>query len=66
MSSEKTFDVARYVAEVAPAAGLTIDPAHFPGVLENMTRIHTIAGVFLDFPIPEEEEAAFVFVPSAP
>jgi hypothetical protein len=61
----KTFDAARYVAEAAPAAGLTIEPAHLPGVIENLTRIHTVAGLFLDFPLPDEEEPAFVFVPSA-
>jgi hypothetical protein len=66
LSSEKIFDAAQYVAAVAPTLGLTIAPVHLPGVLENMTRIEAVAGLFLDFPMPEEEEPAFVFVPSAP
>ncbi|HUN49812.1 MAG TPA: DUF4089 domain-containing protein [Candidatus Sulfotelmatobacter sp.] len=66
MPTEKTFHVARYVEQAASAAGLTLDPAYVPGVVENMARIHALAGSFLDFSPPDEEEPGFVFVPSEP
>ena len=66
MPADKIFDAARYVEQAASAVGLTLDPAYCPGVVENMTRIQALAGSFLDFSLPDEEEPGFVFVPSEP
>ena len=55
--------VTEFVEQTASAIGLAIRPEHLPGVLENTVRIHTLAQLFLEFPIAEDVEDAGVFQP---
>jgi hypothetical protein len=55
--------VAEFVAQAAKAIDLTIQPAHLPGVLENTARLHTIAQLFLEFPLAEDVEDSGLFQP---
>jgi hypothetical protein len=57
------FDAERFVDAAAPAVGLTLDPAHRPGVVANIGRVHQMARLVLDFPLAEEIEPAAVFTP---
>jgi hypothetical protein len=59
----REFDAERFVDAAAPAVGLTLDPAHRPGVVANIARIRQMAWLVLDFPLAEEVEPAPVFVP---
>lgn len=57
------FDAAAIVAVTAPLLGLSLDPAHVPGVVANLERTAQMASLFLDFELPDEIEAAPVFRP---
>jgi hypothetical protein len=57
------FDPARYVEEAAPLMGITLDPAHKPGIVENMARLAAMADLVMGFPLPEETELGPVFRP---
>jgi hypothetical protein len=59
----KEFDTESYVLQAAALAGLEIEPAHMPGVIENLQRSAAIARVFLDFPLPDDIEPAATYKP---
>jgi hypothetical protein len=60
---DQPFDAAAYVDAAAALIGLPIDPAHRPGVVLNMQRIAEMAALVMEFPLPDETEAAPVFHP---
>ena len=55
--------VAAYVDQAAAIAGLPIPPEYHASVVDNFARIAAIAQQVLEFPLPEELDAAPVFVP---
>jgi hypothetical protein len=55
--------VAGFVAHTGQAIGLPIRPQDLPGVLENTERLHALARLFLEFPLPAEVEDSGVFQP---
>ncbi|HWD57662.1 MAG TPA: DUF4089 domain-containing protein [Stellaceae bacterium] len=59
--ADKPFDAAAYVDAVAMVVGLSLDPAHLPGVIFNIEQIAQMAGLLMDFPLPDDAEAAPVF-----
>jgi hypothetical protein len=61
--TDRAFDAEAYVDAAAPLVGLTIDPAHRPGVVLNIQRIAAMAALVMDFPLPDESEPAPVFRP---
>ncbi|HTW54504.1 MAG TPA: DUF4089 domain-containing protein [Stellaceae bacterium] len=61
--AERSFDAKAYVAAVAQLVGLSLDPAYLPGVILNVERIAAMAGLVMDFPLPEDTEPAPVFTP---
>ena len=61
--TEKTINLAEYVAQTAQLLNLPLTLASYPGVVENFTRITAIAQLVTEFPIPDEIEAAPVFEP---
>jgi len=56
-------DIEAYVDAAAKLVGLTLDPAHRPGVVLNLGRIAQMAALVMAFPLPEETEPAPVFEP---
>ncbi len=56
-------DSAECVDRIASLVGLPLNPDHRPGVVVNFERIQTIAQLVMEFPLPEEIEAAPVFEP---
>ncbi|WP_017721091.1 DUF4089 domain-containing protein [Kamptonema formosum] len=61
--SEKMFDPAEYVEQMARLVDLPLQPEHRAGVVENFARIQAVAKLVTEFPLPEEIEAAPVFEP---
>ena len=61
--ADETFDPEAYVDAAAQLLGLTIDPAHRPGVVLNLRRIAEMAALVMEFPLPEETEPAPVYQP---
>lgn len=61
--AERTFDVRAYVEAAAPLVGLSLDPSYLPGVILNIERIAQMAGLVMDFPLPDDTEPAPVFTP---
>ncbi|MBW4491822.1 MAG: DUF4089 domain-containing protein [Oscillatoria princeps RMCB-10] len=61
--SEKMFDTAEYVEQMARLVDLQLQPEHRAGVVENFARIQAVAKLVTEFPLPEEIEAAPVFEP---
>jgi hypothetical protein len=59
--ADHPFDAATYVDAAAALMGLPLDPAHRPGVILNLERIAEMAGLVMEFPLPEETEPAPVF-----
>jgi ketosteroid isomerase-like protein len=53
-----------YVDQTAGALGLTIDPSHREGVVQNLQRAAAIAAPLLAFHLPDEAELAHVFTSS--
>ena len=60
---DETFDAKAYVEAAAQLVGLSIDPAHLPGVILNLERIAEMASLVMEFPLPEETEPAPVYEP---
>ena len=52
-----------YADQSAAALALPLDPAHRPGVIQNLSRSAAIAAPLLAFPVPAETEIAPVFTP---
>ena len=54
---------AEYAQRAAAAVGLPLDPARAPAVARQLAGLVAAAGLVLDFPLPDEVEAAPVFEP---
>ena len=61
--AERTFDARAYVEAAAQLVGLSLDPTYLPGVILNIERIAEMAGLVMDFPLPDDTEPAPVFTP---
>ena len=61
--SNDSQDIAAYVDSAAEVIGLTLDPAHRPGVILNFGRIAEMAALVIEFPLPDDCEPAPVYVP---
>ena len=60
---EESINVEKYVEQTAQLIDLPLAPEYRPSVVENFTRIAAIATLVMEFPLPEEMEAAPVFEP---
>jgi hypothetical protein len=56
-------DLGAHVDRAAKLIGMPILPVHRPGVVLAMGVIATAAALVMDFPLPDEVEAAPVFEP---
>ena len=56
-------DLTESVESIALLIGLPLDPAYRLGVVANFERIQAIAHLVMEFPLPDESEAAPVFEP---
>jgi hypothetical protein len=56
-------DFGQFVDLMAAVVDLPIPPEYREGVVENFERISTVAQLVLEFPLPEDVEAAPVFEP---
>lgn len=61
--SESEFNLDQYVDVAAQLVNLPLQPEHRPGVIANLSRIKTIADLVMEFPLPEDVEAAPTFEP---
>ena len=61
--AERSFDARAYVEAAAQLVGLSLDPTYLPGVILNVERIAQMAGLVMDFPLPDDTEPAPVFTP---
>lgn len=61
--ADESFDAKAYVDAAAMLVGLSLDPAHLPGVILNLERIAEMAGLVMDFALPDDTEPAPTFVP---
>ena len=61
--SDRSFDAQRYIDGAAAALALAIAAAHRAGVLANFERLADAARLIMEFPLPDETEAAPVFRP---
>ena len=60
---QAVFDSQTYVQQTLQLLGLSVGLEQLPNVVENFDRIHRIAQPVLDFPLPDELEAAPTFEP---
>lgn len=60
---EESINLAEYVEQTARLIALPLAPEYRPSVVDNFTRIAAIATLVMEFPLPEEMEAAPVFEP---
>jgi hypothetical protein len=56
-------DVAEYAERAAAAIGLPLDPERRPAVGQQLAGLLAAAALVLEFPLPDEVEAAPVFEP---
>ena len=63
MSGSGDFDAEAYVDAASGALGLTLDPAHRPGVVETMRTLHAMSLLVLDLDLPVDLDPAPVFRP---
>ena len=56
-------DFGQFVDVMASIVELPIPSEYRDGVVANFERIHDVAQLVLEFPLPEDVEAAPVFVP---
>jgi hypothetical protein len=56
-------DVAEYAERAAVAIGLPLDPERRPAVGQQLAGLLAAAALVLEFPLPDEVEAAPVFEP---
>ncbi|MBD1860461.1 MULTISPECIES: DUF4089 domain-containing protein [Trichocoleus] len=61
--SNATIDPTDYVHAAASLIDLPLDPEGVPSVVTNFARIQAIAELVLEFPLPDQIEAAPIFVP---
>jgi hypothetical protein len=55
--------VAAYVDQAAPLMGLTLTPEQRDGVIRNLAVTLTVAQLVMEFPLPDDVDAAPVFHP---
>ena len=60
---KKTLNPSADVEQMSELLDLPLDPEHRLGVEKNFATISAIATLVMEFPIPEEIEAAPVFEP---
>jgi precorrin-4 methylase len=60
---EKIDKSAAYVEQMSELLDLPLDPEYFPGVVKNFATISAIATLVMEFPLPEDIEAAPIFEP---
>lgn len=56
-------DLEQYLEQMAAIVGITLHPDYTPGVKANLERLQAIAQLFLEFPLPDDIDAAPVFYP---
>jgi hypothetical protein len=56
-------EVMAYAERTAAAIGLTLDPARKPAVAQQLSAMLAAAALVLEFPLPDDVEAAPVFEP---
>lgn len=60
---EGTIDLGRYVDQTAFLLGFELEPDYRTGVIDNLARTAAIAQLVLEFPLPDQIEAAPTFEP---
>lgn len=55
--------VAAYVDHAAPLLGLALTPEQREGVIRHLTLTFTVARLVMEFPLPDDVDAAPVFEP---
>jgi hypothetical protein len=60
---EPTFNLEAYVEQAAQLLALPLDPDDYPGVVQNFATLVAIANLVMEFPLPEDLEAAPTFEP---
>ena len=55
------FDPSSFVDQMSAALGLPIDPAHRPGVVDNIAVLARVADFVMSFPLPDHLEAGPTF-----
>lgn len=55
--------IAAYVDQAAPLMGLTLTAEQRDGVIRNLLTTFAVARLVIDFPLPDETDAAPVFRP---
>lgn len=61
--TDDPFDPLAYVTALAPALGLTLDPARLAAVATAFALVRRIAAPALDHDLPDDVEQAPVFTP---
>lgn len=56
-------DLTAYVREMSELLGLAIAPDYVPNVVKNVATLAAAAKLVMEFPLPDEVEAAPVFEP---
>ena len=57
------FDPEAYAKQAAAAIGLTLHPAHLPGITMNLALARRMAGLIEQMKLAPADEAAPVYVP---
>ena len=60
---EQTPNLVEYVEQMSQLLDLPLEPENQPGVVDNMTKLAAIASLVMQFPLPENIEAAPIFEP---
>lgn len=61
--ADQQIDIEEWVDLMAQVLELPLEPEHRPGVIANLQRTATIAQLVMEFPLPNDVEAAAVFQP---
>ena len=56
------FDAETYARQAAALLGLTIDPAHLPGIVANLAVAARMAAIVSTLPLTPADEPAPIFV----
>ena len=56
--------VAAYVDQAAPLMGLSLTPEERAGVIQTLATMFQVASLVMEFPMPDEIDAAPVFSPA--
>ncbi|NEP00831.1 MAG: DUF4089 domain-containing protein [Symploca sp. SIO2E9] len=58
---EENINFSEYVEQMAKVLDLPIASEYLPSVVDNFARVSTIASLVMEFPLPENVEAAPIF-----